>query len=47
MLIIVSNVAVDLLMDALTGIIRGVLTNIDIDMFAEVIAAFDFAMPGP
>ena len=47
MLIIVSNVAVDLLMDALTDIIRGVLTNIDIDMFAKVIAAFDFAMPGP
>ena len=52
-LIIVSNVAVDLLMDALTEIKLGVVTNIDIGVlvdvdvkvFAEVMAAFEFAMP--
>ena len=48
MLIIVSNMAVDLLMDALRSIIRGVLINIDVDvLFSGVITAFDFAMPGP
>ena len=55
MLIIVSNMAVDLLIDALTEIKLGVMTNIDIgvlvdldvNVFAEVMAAFDFAMPGP
>ena len=55
-LIIVSNVAVDLLMDALTGILRrGVLTNIDIDalvnangnVFAGAMTTFEFAMSGP
>ena len=48
MVIIVSNMAVDLLMDALRSIIRGVLINIDVDvLFSRVITAFDFAMPGP
>ena len=50
-----SNVAVDLLMDALTEIIRGVLTNIGIgvlvdnnlNVFAGVMAAFEFDMPRP
>ena len=41
-LIIVSNVAVGLLMDALTGIARGSLTIIDVDVNANV-----FVMPGP
>ena len=55
MLIIVSNLAVSLLVDALTNILRGVLPNIDVDVlvdvnvnaFADVIIAFEFAMPGP
>ena len=39
-------------MDALTGIIRGVLTNInvgvlvDLNVFAGAITTFEFAMPG-
>ena len=54
MLIIVSDVAVDLLMDALAVILRADLTNIDVDVladvnakvFAGVMTAFDFAMSG-
>ena len=54
MLIIVSGVAVDLLMDALTDIIRGVPTNINVDasvnvnvnVFSGKMTAFEFAMPG-
>ena len=51
-LIVVPNTAVDLLMDALTEIIRGVLTNIDVDVlvdvnvFVDLMPAFEFAMPG-
>ena len=52
---IVSNLAVDLSIDALTNIIRDVLPNIDVDVlvdvnlnaFADVMIAFEFAMPGP
>ena len=56
MLIIVSDMAVDLLTDVLGDIIRGVLTNIDADVlvvdlnanvFAGVMTAFEFAMPCP
>ena len=55
MLIIVSDVAVDLLMDALTDVTRGVRTNtgvdvlvgVDVNVFAGVMTAFEFAMPGP
>ena len=48
MVIIVSNSAVDLLMDVLTGIILGVLNNIDVDvLFSGVITAFEFVMPDP
>ena len=50
-LIIVSDVAVDLSMDA-SGVIRGGLTNIDIDVLADVninafvvVMAVKFAMP--
>jgi hypothetical protein len=54
-LIIVSNLTVDLLMDALTDIIRDVLSNIDVDVladvnvnvFAGVMTAFEFATSGP
>ena len=54
MLIIVSNAAVDLLEDALTVITFGVLTDIGVDVlanvnlnrFASVMTAFEFAMPG-
>ena len=50
-LIAVPNMAVDLVMDALTEMIRGVLTKIgvaglvawNINAFAGVMAAFDFA----
>ena len=35
-LIIVSDMAVDLLMDVLTALMRGVLTNIDVDVLAGV-----------
>ena len=53
--IIVSNVAVELLMNAVTDIIRGVLSNIDVDvlvdvnvnMFAVSMAAFEFVMSDP
>ena len=56
MLIIVSDVAVDLLIDALRDIIRGVLTNIgvvgmlvdvNVNVFAGAITDLAFAMPGP
>ena len=51
--IIASNVAVDLLADTLPIIIRGDLTNIAVDMlvevnekvFAGVMIAFEFIMP--
>ena len=55
-LVIVSKVAVAWLMDALTTIIGGaLLTNIDVDVlmdvnvnvFAGLVTAFGFAMPGP
>ena len=51
-LIIVSDVAVDLLMDALTLIISGVLPSNDVDVVdgnvvAGVIIALGFAMPCP
>ena len=54
MLIIVSGVAVDLLMDALTDIIRGLLTKIDVDALVNVnlnvfsggVTTFKFAIPG-
>ena len=52
MLIIVCAIAVDLLIDASTGIIRGVRTNIsvgvlegvEINMFVGVMTAFELAM---
>ena len=55
MLVIVSDMAVGLLMEALTGIIRGVRTKIGVgmlmdvnaNMFAGVMTTFEFAMPGP
>ena len=56
MLIIISNVAVDLFMDVVTDIMRGVLTNIgvvgmlvdvNVNVFAGVITDLAFAMPGP
>ena len=47
MLIIVSNVVIDLLMKSFTGIILGVLTNIGVDVLLGVMTAFEFAMPGP
>ena len=53
MVIIVSNMAVDMLMDALTGIIRSVRTESAVDVlvdvnakvFAGVVIAFEFIMP--
>ena len=48
MVIIVSNMAVDLLMDALRSMILGVRINIAVDvLFSGVITALEFAMPGP
>ena len=55
MLIIVCAIAVDLLIDASTGIIRGVRTNISVGVFVDVnvimfggvMTAFEFAMSGP
>ena len=54
-LIIVSDMAVDLLMDALAGIARVVLTDIGFavlvgvngSVFADVTVAFEFDIPGP
>ena len=54
MLITVSGVAVDLLMDALTDIERGLLTKINVDALVNVnlkvfsggVTTFEFAMPG-
>ena len=46
MLIIVSNVVVDLLMKSFTGIILDVLTNIDVDVLLGVMSAFEFVIPG-
>ena len=54
-LIVVSNVAVDLLMDALIDIIRDALTNINVDVlvgvngnvFAGVMTTFEFLVPCP
>ena len=53
--IIVSNVAVELLMNAVTDIMRGVLSNMDVDMLVDVnvnifavsMAAFEFVMSDP
>ena len=55
MRIVVSDVAVDLLMDALAGIARVVLTDIGFavlvgvngSVFADVTVAFEFDIPGP
>ena len=55
MLVIVSDMAVGLLMEALTGIIRGVRTKIGVgmlmdvnaNMFAGVMTTFEFVMPDP
>ena len=55
MLIIVSDMAVDLLMNVLAGKIIGVLTNIgvevlvdaNVNVFAGVMAVFAFATPDP
>ena len=51
MVIIVSDMAVDLLMGALTDILRDVLTNMDVDVnanvFTGVVSAFGFFMPNP
>ena len=54
-LIIVSNVAVDLWVDSLTDIIHGVLTNVAVDVlmdanikvFVDVMTAFEVSIPGP
>ena len=54
-LIIVFNVAVDSLLDAFAVITRGVLTKIglggltdvNVNMFEDVMAAFDFSIAGP
>ena len=51
----VSGMAVGLFLDALTGMIRGVRTNIGVDMlvdvnanvFAGVTSTFDFVISGP
>ena len=45
-MIIVSNVVVDLLTKSFTGIILGVLTNIDVDVLLGVMTAFEFVIPG-
>ena len=55
MVIIVSNVAVELLMNAVTDIMRGVLSNMDVDMLVDVnvnifavsMTAFEFVMSDP
>ena len=55
MLVIVSDRAVGFLMEAFTGIIRGILTNISVDVLVGVtvniflveITAFEFAMSSP
>ena len=46
-LIIVSAVAVDLLMDALTDIGVDVLVGVNVNVFAGAMAAFEFVMPLP
>ena len=46
-LIIVSDMAVGLLMDALTSVTCGIRTNFDVDVFASAITVFRFALPGP
>ena len=54
-LVIVSNVTVDLLMDALTGIIRrgvrtddvGVLVDLNVNVLPHAMTAFEFAVPEP
>ena len=47
-----SNVAVDVLIYPLTGIILGVLdvevvVEVNVNVFAGVMAAFEFVVPGP
>ena len=46
-MIVVSNVAVDLLMDALTAIMLEVLISMDVNVFVGVMPAFEFAMSSP
>ena len=54
-MIVLSNMAVDFLVDALTALLCGVLTNIDVGVFVDVnvnvlagvMTTFEFAMPGP
>ena len=51
-LIIVSDMAVDLLMDTLTGIIIGdmgvdVLVDVNVNLFAGLMTALEFVMPEP
>ena len=46
-MVIVSGVAVNLLMDALTGLICGIRTNIRVIVFADVMTAFEFPMSDP
>ena len=54
-MIVLSNMAVDFLVDALTALLCGVLTNIDVgvfvdvntNVFAGVTAAAEFAVLGP
>ena len=52
--IIVCAIAVDLLMNTLTALMRGLLTSNDdaladanTNVFADVMTAFEFGMPGP
>ena len=53
--IVLSNMAVDFLVDALTAFMCGVLTNTDggvfanvnVNVLAAVMTTFDFAMSGP
>ncbi len=47
MLIIVSNVAVDLWVDVLTGIDVDVLMEGNVNVFAGVMTTLEFAIPGP
>ena len=51
-MIVLSNMAVDFLVDALTALMCGVLTNINVGALADVnvkgvVTTFEFAMPGP
>ena len=50
-MVIMSDVAIDLLVDGLTGITFGVgvdvLMGVNINVFSGVMTAFEFAMPDP